>query len=562
MTIENTTMLMKRRAWLPGAVAAVLTLGLSPGPALAQSGEDGVTSRLIELLVKRGVLQRDDAAALLADARAEKTKTAKAAPVPPGTVRVTYVPQIVRDQIAQQVRDELMQTAATGGPAQPGLEAEAPSRFHFFGDLRIRGEFDQFGNMNVPQIPDFATINSGSPFDVTGASGEVPLLNTTENRTRERLRARTGVDVDIDDGITAEVRVATGNDGSPVSPNQTFGQNGPFTKYAIWLDRAFVKAAPTDWLTATAGRMPNPFWTTDVIFYDDLGFDGFAVTMAPRFNKRWSGFLTAGAFPVFNTALNFGSTSADSGFPSRNAWLFGVQAGADWEVTKQISTKMAAAYFDYSNISGKISSPCTIVFSSDTCDTDDSRALFPGNGNTMIPVRNLVLQATNSTQPQYFGLASPFRILDIHNQLNLEMFKPIGISFDTEFSVNLGFDRARAVALGVNNFQPEPAGVSGAPDAGNKAGLIRVNVGIPVIAARWDWNVSLAYKYIESDSVLASLNDSDFHLGGTNAKGFVLGANLGIARNTWLTARWLSSTQVSGPVYQVDVIQADLNVKF
>ncbi len=92
--------------------------------------------------------------------------------------------------------------------------------------------------------------------------------------------------------------------------------------------------------------------------------------------------------------------------------------------------------------------------------------------------------------------------------------------------------------------------------------MIRVSVGQPMIAVRWDWNMSLAYKYIESDSVLAALNDPDFHLGGTNAKGFILAANLGIARNTWLTAKWLSSTQVSGPTYAVDVIQADLNVKF
>jgi hypothetical protein len=138
------------------------------------------------------------------------------------------------------------------------------------------------------------------------------------------------------------------------------------------------------------------------------------------------------------------------------------------------------------------------------------------------------------------------------------MFKPIGVSFDTEFAMNLAYDRSRITALYVNGFLNS----LGLPDTGNKAGLIRVNVGAPQIVARWDWNMSLAYKYIESDSVLASLNDPDFHLGGTNAKGFVLGANLGIARNTWLTAKWLSSTQVSGTPYSVDVIQADLNVKF
>jgi hypothetical protein len=581
---------MKARAWLPGALMAGLLLGLPTAPALAQSGDgDGVTGRLIELLVKRGVLGREDANALLAEAKAEKAKTAKVAakpakaapagaavatataagaappeePVAPGTVRVTYVPQFVRNQIAQQVRADLMQTANSGQSGQAVLAPAVPDRFHFFGDLRIRGELDQLSKSNSP-FPDFAALSSGSPFDTSTAqtNGQVPLLDTTHDRSRERLRARAGVDVDIDDGVTAEIRIATGNDGSPVTSNQTLGQNGDFTKYAVWLDRGFVKATPSDWLTAYAGRMPNPFWTTDMIYYDDLGFDGFAATMAPRFDKHWGGFLTVGAFPVFNTAFNFGSTSVGGSYSSRNAWLFAAQAGTEWQASKQISAKFAAGYFDYSNTAGKISSPCTIVFATDTCNTDSSRTLFPGYGNTMIPIRDIIAAPTTSTgvmtQPQYFGLASPFRILDVHSQLNLDMFKPIGVSFDAEFAMNMAYDRSRITALYVNGFHSS----IGLPETGNKAGLIRVNVGAPQIVARWDWNMSLAYKYIESDSVLASLNDPDFHLGGTNAKGFVLGGNLGIARNTWLTAKWLSSTQVAGAPYSVDVIQADLNVKF
>ena len=569
---------MKSRSGLSrGALAAALLLGLASAPAQAQGDGDGVTGRLIELLVKKGVVPRDEANALLAEARAEKARSAKqpaksvstgkpAAPVAEstspeepiasGTVRVTYVPQIVRDQIAQQVRTDLSRSVANGDLPPPGQGSESTSRFRFFGDLRLRGQLDQFPGGNAPQFPDFAALNSGSPFDITGTQGAVPLLNSTHDRWRPRLRARAGVEARIDDGLTAEVRLATGNDASPVSPNQTFGQNGPFTKYAVWLDRAFLKEVPNDWLTLYAGRMPNPFWTTDLIYYDDLGFDGFAASAAPRIAETLKGFVTAGAFPVFNTALNFGSTSANSSFASRDAWLFAVQAGGEWQATKEVTAKFAAGYFSYSNVSGKISSPCTIVFSSDVCDTDNSRALFPGSGNTMIPVRNLVI-APNNTQPQFFGLASPFRILDLHGRIDLDYFKPIGVAFETEFAVNLAFDRNRAVALGVNNF-----GSAGLPSPGNKAWMIKVSVGKPEIRERWDWNTSLAYKYIESDAVLASLNDPDFHLGGTNAKGFILAGNLGIARNAWVTARWLSSTQVSGAPYVVDVIQADLNVRF
>jgi hypothetical protein len=564
-------------AWLCGwAVLVALLLGSPSAWAQDQSGDgDALAVRLLELLVKKGVLPRDDANALLREAQAQNAKKAKPAakpaasaakvappeePIPPGTVRVTYVPQIVRDEIAAQVRTELL-AANNGGFAPAPAQPEWMSRFHFFGDLRLRGEFDYLPSSNSQQFFDFATINSGSPVDFSGASGLPPQLNTTSDRWRFRLRARAGVDAQIDDGLAAEIRLATGNDASPVSPNQTLGQNGPFTKYAVWLDRAFLKEAPNDWLTFYAGRMPNPYWTTDLIYYDDLGLDGFAASAAPRFGESWKGFVTAGAFPVFNTAFNFGDQNLQTSYSSRNAWLFGTQAGGEWQATKDISAKFAAGYFDYSDISGKISSPCTIVFSSDTCDTDDSRALFPGTGNTMMAVRNLVFTPIVngvSTQPQYFGLASPFRIVDLHGRLNLDMFAPIDIGLETEFADNIGFNRNRAIALGVNNIGPN----SGVPEVGNKAYLVKIDVGKPEIAARWDWNVYLAYKYLESDSVLASLNDPDFHLGGTNAKGYILAGNLGIARNAWITLRWLSSTQVSGQPYAVDVYQIDLNARF
>jgi Putative porin len=554
------------------AIICILLIGVGIGQAQAQSG-GSVTERLIELLVEKGVLPRDQAAALLHQAQQEaraskippKQAAAKAAtpvatpadePVPPGTVRVTYVPQIVRNQIAEQVRNEMMQQAKTEGWAQPNVLPEWTQRITVFGDMRIRGEGDFFPHSSSPNIVDFATINSGSPFDITGSQGGPPLLDTTENRWRVRLRARIGVDARIDDWLTSEIRLATGNDASPISTNQTLGQSGPFAKYALWLDRAFVKATPTDWMTINAGRMSNPFWTTDLIYYDDLAFDGFAVTATPRIGDEISGFVTAGAFPVFNTAFNFGTTTT---FASRNAWLFGVQAGGEWRFAPDYVAKLGAGYFGYSNIAGKTSSPCLILFSSDACNTDNSRMLFTSNGNTMFAIRNLLPNPNNPTgpQPQFFGLASGFNVLDLHGRLDLQMFKPINIALEGEFADNLAFSRTGVARIGVNNFGP-----NNTVEAGNKAWMLRVTVGTPQIAKRWDWNAWLAYKYLESDSVLAALTDPDFHLGGTNAKGFILGGNLGIARNAWITARWLSASQVSGPPYAVDVVQADLNVRF
>ena len=44
----------------------------------------------------------------------------------------------------------------------------------------------------------------------------------------------------------------------------------------------------------------------------------------------------------------------------------------------------------------------------------------------------------------------------------------------------------------------------------------------------------MLYRYLERDAVLDAFTDSDFHLGGTDAKGYQLGFDLGLSRGAWL----------------------------
>jgi hypothetical protein len=92
--------------------------------------------------------------------------------------------------------------------------------------------------------------------------------------------------------------------------------------------------------------------------------------------------------------------------------------------------------------------------------------------------------------------------------------------------------------------------------------MIRGEFGHLKIEKRWDWNVMLAYKYLETDSTLDSINDSDFHLGGTNAKGYILTGSLGVAKKTFVSLRWFSSEVISGPKDSNNVFQLDLQSSF
>ncbi len=113
--------------------------------------------------------------------------------------------------------------------------------------------------------------------------------------------------------------------------------------------------------------------------------------------------------------------------------------------------------------------------------------------------------------------------------------------------------------------------LSGRPvsDMQNDAYRAGVLVGYPTPRKFFQWNVFTNYKYVGTDSVLDAFDDPDFALGGTNAKGWIVGAELGLTKNIWLTARWFTSDQISpfqdvslvGP-FSVDVFEFDTHAAF
>ncbi len=77
-----------------------------------------------------------------------------------------------------------------------------------------------------------------------------------------------------------------------------------------------------------------------------------------------------------------------------------------------------------------------------------------------------------------------------------------------------------------------------------------------------DWQVFGVYRYLEGDAVPDAFTDSDFHMGGTNTKGWILGGNYGLEHNTWLTLRYMAADEIDGPPLGIDVLQLDLNTRF
>ena len=565
----------------------LVALALCGLVGVAQAGEKeellklrNTTINLIKQLVKQGVLTEKVAADMIkqaeANASAESATAQTAAPVaqidntPPeaGEIRVPYVPEFVKNEIRQQVRTELradvvkdvMQEAKTQQWGVPNALPEWTRRFSLSGDMRLRSQNEFQDADNSDQIYDYQAINEGnvpSPESING------YLNTRQNRHRFRERFRLNIDAKISEGLKAGVRLATSNLRDPVSTNQTLGNSGG--QYQFNIDRAFLKydavnAEGFKWLTLTGGRIATPWYVgggeftagSELVWDTDLSFEGFAATTRFRLggsesfdalqDDSHSVFFTLGAFPLQEAALS-----------TNDKWLFGGQLGVDWGFANQNILKAAVAYYDYQNIRARPNTISPTIPADCLTNSADNNLSIPqwmqlGNSTA------LVCGVGNTGR---YGLAANYKIINVNASYDIAAFAPYHVIIGADFAKNVGYsasDVNRARILGDSGFD-------NAKDMTN-AWQVRTDFGWPRVEQFGNWNVFALYKYVERDAVLDAYTDSDFHLGGTNAKGWVIGANYGLMKGVWLTTRWLSTDVITGPKYSNDVLQIDINTRF
>ncbi|GGB95560.1 hypothetical protein GCM10007205_00990 [Oxalicibacterium flavum] len=540
--------------------------------------------KLIRGLIDSGALKKDVGEALLAQAQTEHIAAQQAlrqaaAPVAsaqpkvePGDVRVPYVSQAVRDKIRDEVKGQIMAQARSEGWAAPNETPEWTKRIRVEGDVRLRNEsrFYSDSNDNLGMV-DWAAINNGNAYDINPNSNTVlpPQLNTRQDRKNQwKARARLGVIADITEQTSAGVRLATGNDDSPVSTTQTLG--GGLEKKSVWLDQAWFSHQPADWLKITGGRFGNPFYSTDILFSNDLNFDGLAAQFNRKLsNERVSLFGTIGVIPLEYSSDKFPGNKGDK-MSSETKWLLGAQVGANWKLDQTNSFRGAAAYYEFKNVAGKLSDPCYLYSGQDTaCSTDWTRPAFMQRGNTLMLLRNIALNPldpASTAQPQYLGLASKFRLLDLNARWETRIMNGYPLRLDANYIRNLDYDAdemfARANGGIVNNFDGSGGTDRSAFRSGGNAYMLQATFGKPAPSEKGEWNMMASYKYIEADSMPDGYNDSSFHLGGTNARGYTLGTTYAFDKNTTLSGRWMSSKEVHGQPYAIDLLQLELNTRF
>ncbi|MDC8784042.1 putative porin [Roseateles koreensis] len=599
----------KHRVSLAALSAALLMA--SAGAAHADEKREleqlrATTVALIEALVNQGLLTRERADSLLRQAQSSAAANAPAGEGPAaGTwgapiagaaagatvgskvIRVPYVSESLRQQMREEIKNDVLITAREEGWADSRAIPEWVKGVKVEGDVRVRWQ-----NERYPQ-PGYANdATTGLPIGVPclNVSGNLPaecyrsqtsspawapdLTNTTNDRNRLTLRARLGVTAKVSDDIETGLRLSTGNTSGPTSSSQTLGTF--FNKSAVVLDRAYIRWEPHNNLRLVAGRMANPFYGSDLLWPEDIGFDGVALQGDLNLANGVFGFATAGVFPLeeFNSA-------------ARNKWLSGLQAGVDMSLGNSTQLRTAFAAYQFNNVEGQRATDLPLSSSNPRAATQNYlSSQYPTTvrlkGNTLINLcplsseNNATVAAPCTNGGPVWGLAAKFAPINWTTGVVFKQWDPVELAVNFDWVRNSGFDltdiRNRAGTSAVDALAAKTTGVQ-----------LRFALGRPKMANKGDWNVFAALRHFERDAWLDGFTDTTWNLGGTNYKGWQLGGAYAIDRHSTLGLRLTSTrnlddgvrttvtsstgvTAVSGDLssatYKVDVLQLDLNTRF
>jgi len=210
---------------------------LTSSPRAAGAGEVDI---LVEKLVKKGILTKEDAQDILKEVK-EQARQERAA-------------------VVQETKEALKKEG-------PNLFADLPEwvrKMKLKGDLRLRYEW---------------TDRDENP-----------------DRNRGRYRLRLGVITPINDQIEVGFGLASGSS-DPRSTNETMDNS--FERGDLRLDYAYASFRPYDWVTLIGGKFPNPlFMPSDLLFDTDIRPEGASAVFNYKLSQNIDLFMNTGFWVI------------------------------------------------------------------------------------------------------------------------------------------------------------------------------------------------------------------------------------------------------------------------
>ena len=343
-----------------------------------------------------------------------------------------------------------------------------------------------FGDMRLRyEMVDRASDNSTA----NDADGH---LDTDRPRIRFRFGARAHVYEDLD----FVFRLSTGGDDASTSGNTTL--DGTFGNEAISLNLAYGSWEFMDGLTVQGGKVKNPFMKSEVVWDGDVNPEGLSEIYQKKSGDPTLHYV-AGQYIVEETDRN---TTFDSDDVVLLAWQAQLH-----QKTKAGKFKFAVAWYDYNHLTD----PGSAI----------TKQLGSGDGQ-----RNSQVTGTdvNTTNMQIFDFMADWS-------------SPLGSKHGSLF-----------YEYAVNTDADAPAGNNTIAQDLDTAWQLGFKFGDKNVKKTGQWQIKTLYRLVQQDAVFYALTDSDFHQGGTNAKGIELGAKYAIRKGMQLGYTFFDTKNERGDI--------------
>src|SRR5581483_11597413 len=127
---------------------------------------------------------------------------------------------------------------------------------------------------------------------------------------------------------------------------------------------------------------------------------------------------------------------------------------------------------------------------------------FVQRGNTLFDIRN-----DDDPTTQLLALAADYRLADATFQFDWKLSPTYRVRLTGDYVKNIGLDPQQTLAR--TGFLIDKRDTGYQAELGFGQALTEVGA----------WRAFFGYRYVQRDAVLDAFTDSDFHLGGTDAKG-------------------------------------------
>jgi Putative porin len=547
------------------AVKVLLLAAMSAASrGLCQDSTNAPTSNgqdpLLDLLIQKGILTQQEADRVEAEAQSRRTNNAAQMP---------------------------------STQSFPGLKiASAFKNMELFGDARLRYE-DRYAA------------------DIAGNSIDLQ---------RFRYAIRFGVRGDLFDQFYFGLRLDTSP--NPRSDFVTLGTAtassssyyyGPFGKQnaGVNIGEVYLGWHPESWVDLTVGKMPNPLFTSTMVWNSTITPEGFAerfkYPVGPaQFFANFGQFLYEDLNP--NSASGGLGINGVIGQHTDNIFMLAWQGGLNYQITPRVKAEVAATIYNYIGLGRST--------------VNSLSALAPYYGDPYVGEGDYFLAGgtTTSLAPGYngFGTGNSFggygSLNYPLNQVGLDNLEVIEIPFEFEyhipgphlearlfgdFAYNLeGAQRAEEAAAAYSAIQtleksdtPAPQSHTFAAQTGDvKAYQIGVGIGSDDVtygpmqglvygtsSPRHAWEVRTYWQHIEQYSLDPNILDTDFFNGLENLQGVYVAAAYAFTGNVIGTFRYGHASRINdqlgtggssldipqiNPVNSFNIYQVDLTLRF